>query len=202
MIRYERAGLIEFCANSQDIMSVFVCFSESHNRRRLLRTQLIGLTFLLFSPLAATADGIAILDFELNDLTLNPNLVEETERTATLRPLLVEQLSDHYNITVIENPASARIEAEKGQGYLFDRPALAAKIGREAGVDWIVSGRLHKASFLFVYLKAQLINTQTDQIAADFVVEIKGPQKKLTKKGVESLARQIATALETLGSRL
>ena len=151
--------------------------------------------------MASTA-GIAVLDFELNDLTLNPNLVEETERTATLRPLLVEQLSDHYNITVIENPASARIEAEKGQGYLFDRPALAAKIGREAGVDWIVSGRLHKASFLFVYLKAQLINTQTDQIAADFVVEIKGPQKKLTKKGVESLARQIAAALETLGAEM
>ena len=181
---------------------MFVCFSGLHNRLRLLRAQLIGFTFLLFSPLVATADGIAVLDFELNDLTLNPNLVEETERTATLRPLLVEQLSDHYNLTVIENPASARIEAEKGQGYLFDRPPLAAKIGREAGVDWIVSGRLHKASFLFVYLKAQLINTRTDQVAADFVVEIKGPQKKLTKKGIESLALQIAAALETLGAEL
>jgi len=189
MIRYEPTGLIEFCASSLDITSVFVCFSGLHNRPRLLRAQLIGLTLLLFSPLAAFAAGIAVLDFELNDLTLNPNLVEETERTATLRPLLVEQLSDHYNLTVIENPASARIEAEKGQGYLFDRPALAAKIGHEVRVAWIISGHLHKASFLFVYLKAQLINTQTDRVAADFVVEIKGPQKKLTKKGIESLAR-------------
>ena len=186
-----------------------LCFQSSQpvkngprKKLKLLGARLIGLTLLLFSPLVTSAVEIAVLDFELNDLTLNPNLAEETERTATLRPLLVGQLSDHYDIRVIENPASARIETEKGRGYLFDRPPVAAKIGREAGVDWIVSGRLHKASYLFVYLKAQLINTQTEQIAADFVVEIKGPQKKLTKKGVESLARQINAALETLGAEL
>lgn len=180
----------------------FVRLAELPKRLKLVRAQLIGLGLLLISPLVASAASIAVLEFELNDLTLNPNVVEETRRTATLRPLLVEQLTNHYNIRIIENPASARIEAEKGQGYLFDRPALAAKIGREAGVSWIVSGRLHKASFLFVYLKAQLINTQSDQVAADFVVEIKGPQEKLTKKGIESLAQQIATALETLGVEL
>ena len=183
-------------------IGLFIGFFEMRKRFKLLKAELFGLALLLFSPLVASATGIAVLEFELNDLTLNPNLVEETERTATLRPLLVKQLSDDHHITVIENPASAKIEAEKGQGYLFDRPPLAAKIGREAGVAWIVSGRLHKASFLFVYLKAQLINTQTDQVAADFVVEIKGPQKKLTKKGIESLAQQIATALETLGAEL
>jgi len=138
-----------------------------------------------------SASTIAVLEFELNDLTLNPNLLAETKRTMTLRPLLVGRLTENHDISVIENPASARIEAEKGRGYLFDRPAVAAKIGREEGVDWIVSGRLHKASFLFVYLKAQLINTKTDRVAADFVVEIKGPQQKLTRKGVETLARQI-----------
>ena len=181
-------------------ISIFVLFSGSWNRFKLFGAQLISLTLLFSPPLVASAAGIAVLDFELNDLTLNPNVVEETERTATLRPLLVEQLTDHHNITVIANPASAKVEADKGQGYLFDRPALVAKIGREIGVDWVVSGRLHKASFLFVYLKAQLINTQTDQVAADFVVEIKGPQKKLTKKGIESLARQINSALETLSA--
>ncbi len=159
-----------------------------------------GLVLLLVLTPQASAGAIAVLEFELNDLTLNPNLVAETERTATLRPLLVEQLTNHHDISVIENPASARIEAEKGRGYLFDRPAVAAKIGREAGVDWIVSGRLHKASFLFVYLKAQLINTQTDRVTADFVVEIKGPQQKLTRKGVETLARQIYAALESIGA--
>lgn len=155
---------------------------------------------LMLCPKMLLADSIAVLEFELNDLTLNP-LAEETERTATLRPLLVERLSNYHQIAVVENPASARIEAEKGQGYLFDRPAVAARIAREAGVDWIVSGRLHKASYLFVYLKAQLIDARSGQIAADFVVEIKGPQKKLTKKGIETLAVQIHQALQSLDDR-
>lgn len=152
---------------------------------------------LLLSPQLATA-GIAVLDFELRDLTLNPQLAEETKRTESLRLMLVEQLDQAHNIEVVANPESAALEAAKGQGYLFDRPDVAARIGREAGVEWIVSGRLHKASFLFVYLKAQLINTANGQIAADFVVEIKGQQKKLTKKGIETLAKQINDALQSL----
>lgn len=168
---------------------------------RLLSVRLLGFCLLLLVQQSLAAANIAVLEFELNDLTLNPDLTKETERTATLRPLLVEQLRDQFNISVVENPDSARIEAEKGHGYLFDRPEIAAEIAREAGVNWIVSGRLHKASYLFVYLKAQLINARTEQIAADFVVEIKGPQIKLTKKGVESLALQIFNALDALGAK-
>ena len=184
-----------------DLVGLLDGFFRLRGEFRLLSTQLIGLGLLLFSPLAVSASSIAVLDFELNDLTLNPNLTEETERAATLRPLLVEQLGSQYRLTVKENPPSAKIEAEKGHGYLFDRPIIAAEIGREGGVDWIVSGRLHKASYLFVYLKAQLINTQSGQVAADFVVEIKGPQKKLTKKGTDSLAEQIYSALLALGAK-
>lgn len=158
--------------------------------------KLIALCLLLIPQLATAA--IAVLDFELRDLTLNPQVAEETRRTASLRPLLIEQLSRAHKIEVVDNPASAALEANKGQGYLFERPDVAARIGREAGVEWIISGRLHKASFLFVYLKAQLINTRTGRIAADFVVEIKGPQKKLTRKGIETLAKQIDEALKTL----
>lgn len=158
--------------------------------------KLIVLCLLLIPQLATAA--IAVLDFELRDLTLNPQVAEETRRTASLRPLLIEQLSRAHKIEVVDNPASAALEANKGQGYLFERPDVAARIGREAGVEWIISGRLHKASFLFVYLKAQLINTRTGRIAADFVVEIKGPQKKLTRKGIETLAKQIDEALKTL----
>ena len=158
--------------------------------------KLIALCLLLIPQLATAA--IAVLDFELRDLTLNPQGAEETRRTASLRPLLIEQLSRAHKIEVVDNPASAALEANKGQGYLFERPDVAARIGREAGVEWIISGRLHKASFLFVYLKAQLINTRTGRIAADFVVEIKGPQKKLTRKGIETLAKQIDEALKTL----
>lgn len=75
----------------------------------LFKVRLISFILLLFVPLSTSAASVAVLDFELNDLTLNPDLIEETKRTATLRPLLVEQLSVHQKITVIENPASAKI---------------------------------------------------------------------------------------------
>lgn len=158
--------------------------------------KLIASCLVLFPQLATAA--VAILDFDLRDLTLNPQLAEETRRTASLRPMLVEKLSMAHKIEVLDNPESAALEAAKGQGYLFERPDVAARIGREAGAEWIISGRLHKASFLFVYLKAQLINTRSGQIAADFVVEIKGQQKKLTQKGIETLAKQINDALQAL----
>ena len=64
--------------------------------------------------------------------------------------------------------------------------------------DWIVVGRVHKASFLFVDFKAQVIDTKTDRLIADLTVEVKGPQKRLTIKGVETLARQIATAINAM----
>jgi len=167
-------------------------------KRKLFTALLIGFGLMFLNPRGVSAADIAVLEFELNDLTLNPDMAAETQRTANLRPLLVKRLTEYHQVAVIENPARALIEAEKGHGYLFDRPELAAEIGREGGAAWIVSGRLHKASFLFVYLKAQLINTRTGRVAADFVVEIKGQQEKLTHKGIETLARQISDALREL----
>ncbi len=165
------------------------------------------LAAILFILLAMTGSGSAfsgtliVLDFDLHDLTLNPDTKAETERTATLRPLLVDELSSTHKLTIQDNPPSAAKEAAKGQGYVFDRPALAGRIAAEAGAEWVVSGRLHKASFLFVYLKAQLIRASSGKVEADFVVEIKGPQKKLTAKGVETLAVQVNDALVKLGAR-
>jgi hypothetical protein len=86
--------------------------------------------------------------------------------------------------------------ADKGFGYLFDHPEAAAALGREAGADWIAVGRVHKASFLFVYFKLHLVNVRTGALAADLIVEVKGPQKQLTRRGVDSLAQQIVAAIE------
>ena len=156
------------------------------------------LALVLLVPTLARASDVLVLDFELNDLTLYPNVEQERERVASLRPLLVEALGSAEGITLVDLPADAGDEATKGEGYVFDRPAVAARLGRESGADWVVTGRLHKASHLFVYLKAQLIDAEDARVASDFVVEIKGWGEKLTGKGVDSLAVQIEQALGTL----
>ncbi|MDH3338772.1 MAG: DUF3280 domain-containing protein, partial [Gammaproteobacteria bacterium] len=77
----------------------------------------------------------------------------------------------------------------------FEHHNVAANLGRDAASDWVVVGRVHKASFLFVYFKALVVDTKTQRPIADLVVEVKGTKKRLTEKGVEALAKQIAAAI-------
>jgi hypothetical protein len=149
--------------------------------------------FASFSVCAQTPIGF--LDFELNDLTLQPNMPEEIERTASIRPLLEKSFLSKGGYRIVSIHPEAQAEANQGFGYLFDHHDVAAQLGATAGADWVVVGRVHKASFLFVYFKAHLINAKTKQIVGDYVVEVKGPQKKLTIKGVENLAEQIDATL-------
>lgn len=149
-------------------------------------------------PTMASAERILVLDFELNDLTLYPNVEQEMTRVAMLRPLLADELEVRFDHVTPALPASATTEAAKGKGYIFDRPEVAARLGREVDADWVVSGRLHKASHLFVYLKAQLIDVHSGKMVYDFVVELKGWGEKLTRKGTETLSIQIQDAIEEL----
>lgn len=143
-----------------------------------------------------SADSIAVLDFELNDLTLLSEGPEELERTASIRPLLVEALRTVADVRIIEIDPEAAREADAAVGYLFEHNEVAARLGAAHGADWILVGRLHKPSFLFAYLMARLVDTRTGKVAEDLLVEIKGQQEIVTKKGAERLARKIAHRLK------
>ena len=143
-----------------------------------------------------TKSAIVVLDFELHDLTVTPELAEELERTASIAPLLRAVLETQYGFEIVPVDSDTQTEADKGSGYLFEHHDVAAELGRQAGSDWVVVGRVHKASFLFVYFKARIIDTKTERLVKELVVEVKGTQKRLTEKGVESLAEQVAAAIQ------
>jgi hypothetical protein len=132
-----------------------------------------------------------VLDFELNDLTLQPRTPEELERTASIRPLLENALAPASDIRLVGIDAATADRANAGVGYLFDHPEVAARLGDEHGADWVLVGRLHKPSFLFAYLMARLVDTDTGELAEDYIVEVKGQQDVVTAKGVERLAEKI-----------
>ena len=146
---------------------------------------------VLLSLSAAADTKIAILDFELNDLTLDPRRPEELERTDSVKPLLQEALARKGGYDPIEINSDAREKANGGFGYLFDHSDSAAALGKEFGADWVLVGRVHKASFLFVYFMAHLVDAHTHELVADYIVEVKGPQRTLTIKGVERLAEKV-----------
>ena len=147
------------------------------------------------SPAIAQA-GIAILDFELNDLTgVVPIPDEEIERTASIAPSLRKQLQQKgHEIISISNEEQR--QANAGFGYLYDHPDEAAQLGNQHKADIVVTGRLHKPSFLFAYLKVRLTDARSARSLGEFIVEVKGGAKMVTERGVIHLARQIDETLK------
>jgi hypothetical protein len=149
----------------------------------------------LFSVPGVAASKIAILDFELLDLTLDPRIPKELERTASVKPMLEQELGKAgYNI--IQIPDDKQKQATQGVGYLFDHNDDAAKLGKNAGADYVLVGRLHKPSFLFAYLMGHLIRVSDGKLLGNYISETKGGDEKLTRKGVESLAVKIDQDLD------
>jgi hypothetical protein len=143
---------------------------------------------------AAAATRIAVLDFELKDLTLAPGIPAEIARTALVKSLLENELKKSgYEIVSIAQ--DAQYLATAGVGYLFDHHDVAAKLAEKYRADYVVVGRLHKPSFLFVYLMAHLIEVTSEKLVGNYLSEVKGGEKKLTLKGVESLAVKINNTL-------
>ncbi len=157
-----------------------------------------GLLLLFSFPVFADT-RIAVLDFDLNDLTLLPRTPEELERTASVAPLLRAALAKKGGYELVTIDPEMQAKADVSFGYLFEHLDVAADLGRRFEVDWIAVGRVHKPSFLFVYLKVHLVNVKTQRLAGDYVVEVKGYLKKLTERGAASLAEQIDQTIESWG---
>lgn len=156
---------------------------------------LFGLLFGLMSLNSQAETRIAILKFELKDLTLAPGIPAEIERTNAIRPLLAGELAS-AGYTVVEIPPAAQQAADGGVGYLFDHADAAAELGRQFGADYILVGRLHKPSFLFAYLMGHLVRVDNQTLIGNIITESKGPSVQLIRKAVESLADKIDGLLD------
>jgi Protein of unknown function (DUF2380) len=158
---------------------------------------MIALLLCLFSASVTAQPRIAVLDFELKDLTLKPGVPQEVERTASVKPMLEEELrKSGYEIVSI--PLEAQKQTTAGVGYLFDHHDIAAQLAQKYGADYVIVGRLHKPSFLFVYLMAHLVDVKQQRLVADYLSEVKGGEKKLTRKGVESLVVKVNGTFSSL----
>ncbi len=138
---------------------------------------------------------IAILDFELKDLTLIPRVSAEIKRTASIKPLLEKELKKAGYVIINIDFESQKL-ANSGVGYLFDHHDVAANLAKQFDADYILVGRLHKPSFLFAYLMGHLIRVHDAKLIGNFISEAKGPNKKLTVKTVESLTVKIDRTLD------
>ena len=161
---------------------------------------LLTLAMLLLSMPIAGADvsgqaSIAVLEFESYNLTPIADTAEDMKRTASISGMLEQALQETTDVRIVSiDPVDVR-EADAGFGYLFEHGDVAAQLGLAHGADWVLVGRLHKPSFLFSYLMARLVDARTGKVAEDLIVEIKGQQQVVTRKGVERLAQKLAVRL-------
>ncbi|CAD6872235.1 DUF2380 domain-containing protein [Methylomonas fluvii] len=156
---------------------------------------IVFLSFGLMSINLQAAPSLAVLEFELKDLTLKPGVPAEIKRTTSIKPLLEGELrSAGYQIVNI--PLPAQQEADSGVGYLFDHADVAAQLGKKFDADYVLVGRLHKPSFLFAYLMGNLVRVKDAQLVGKFISESKGPNAELTIKAVESLTVKIDNILD------
>lgn len=117
----------------------------------MIKNLIVLLSFCLISVNLQAAPSVAVLEFELKDLTLKPGVPAEIKRTTSIKPLLEGELrSAGYQIVNI--PLPAQQAADSGVGYLFDHADVAAQLGKKFDADYVLVGRLHKPSFLFAYL--------------------------------------------------
>ncbi len=151
--------------------------------------------FCLISTGVFAESRIAILDFELKDLTMIPRTPAEIKRTASIKPLLEAELKKADYVIITIDPKSQKF-ANSGVGYLFDHHDVAANLGKQFDADYVLVGRLHKPSFLFAYLMGHLIRVNDAKLIGNYVSEAKGPNRKLTIKAVESLTVKIDKTLD------
>jgi hypothetical protein len=148
----------------------------------------------------AQGPRIAVLDFELLDLTLTPNQPAELARSADAAPALREALAAR-GLATAAAASQAQAAADKAVGYLFDHPDVAADLGAAQGAQWVAVGRLHKPSDLFAYLQVQLVDVCAKRGVGSFSVEIKGQGRKLLEQGAARLAEQLAEAVDSLAAK-
>ncbi|OQK18735.1 hypothetical protein AU255_09790 [Methyloprofundus sedimenti] len=157
------------------------------------------LFMLLIFGTANAAERIAILSFELNDITSLPNTLAEQIRTASIKPLLEQAMIQTGEYEIIQISPEQQKASNAGFGYLFSFHDIAAKLGKGVNADWIIVGQHSKPSFLFSYLIAHVINAHTGKSVARYDIELKGNHEKVMQRGVRKLAREIDRVIVGLG---
>jgi hypothetical protein len=153
---------------------------------------------LVFSGAAHASVRIAVLNFELNDITSMPDTPDELVRTATFKPLLEQAISQAGDYEIIHINIDEQAAANAGFGYLFKFHDDAAALARQWNADWVVVGQHSKPSFLFSYLMAYLINVKKPNLLERYDIELKGTHEKVTRRGIDALAKKIHAAINRM----
>lgn len=154
---------------------------------------------LLMSCATMADSKIAVLDMELLNLTLklsdpqkNAEIAAADQKNVELVQKLVrEGFAERDGYTLVEISDEAHAKADKGVGYLFDRPQAAASLGKTVGADYIVVGRYHKPSYLFSYVMLRVVDVHSGELIEEFKSEVKGRPQETIPRNISNIMKKI-----------
>lgn len=162
--------------------------------KRIITTAILWL-MLLSSDYGYAKQRIAIVNFELNDITSLPYTQAELRRTASMAPMLSALLSQTNDYEIVPIDGLSQQSANAGFGYLFRFHDLAALLGQQYAADWIIVSQHSKPSFLFSYVISDLIEVKSQKLIARYDIELKGNHEKVTQHSIARLAEKIQASL-------
>lgn len=168
---------------------------------------IIGLTLsgMLYAAEPTSEVKIMVVNFELRDVSPLPNTEQEIERTEHIDTVIRNVLKEagYTLMTPCEELVAA---SQQGLGYLFDRPEVAGRIGRECGADYVLMGQTWKPSFLFVFPQVQVVDTRAGltrehlvPVSRSVQLEASTLDRNVTEAAGEKLGKQIMEKLGNLG---
>lgn len=173
----------------------------------LILVSLLSCTFAYGAETLLSAEAtkkMMMVDFELRDVSPLPNVTQEIERTALIGSVIKKTLAENGYEIIVACDALKKASVQ-GEGYLYDRPEVAAKIGGDCGADYVLMGQTWKPSFLFVFPQVQVMDTRKNLTREQLVVvsrvvqlEASTLDKNVTEHAAKKLAMQIIDKLKSL----
>jgi hypothetical protein len=173
------------------------------NRRHYLGGAGLGLVLSIFEQALAQPSeqirSLTVLDFELVDDQNNPVTKSAQEirlrnATAQLRGELEER---HLYRVVDPAPSHALQEHLRGQQeFIYRCNDCAEQIGRQLGVDLVMTPWVQKVSELILNLNVQIYDVKAAKVVFSKSVDLRGNQDASWTRGVSYLVRDMAEKRE------
>jgi hypothetical protein len=154
------------------------------------------------TDLADPPARIAVLSIDLNNLANQPTDSALPSRVKALTSALRSRLATAcgYEVALIDPQTEAA--ARRSPGYLYAHPDLASGLAATVAADWVIVGRLDRASPWVADLQALVIRVRDTTLVSNRAVELKGIElnpelgARLVDRGAAWMADQVSQAIE------
>lgn len=150
----------------------------------------IGLTNPVF---AADGPKVAVIAFELNDMTGIPNAKEELERVELLSSKFVENLKAK-GINVVPQGSKVKDEIDRhSPTYLYDNIETAIELNKDSDADYLLVGVAFKPTYLFVYPRLIMVDVKQHKVVMSKVAQLESSwsDQNTTIRTAEKMAQMV-----------